>query len=415
MARDDQELLKVLVLFSNPPGQPVLRLDREDKVIARLARDAQGAVAVERLHASEVDDAHELIASGGYDVIQFSGHGSVDGLYLDKASLRSGRGELVSPQRFLSLIECADKTPLLVILLCCYSESVYRTLGKAAPFVITARCEVQDDAAILFIEGLYERLFKGHSVQGSFDHAIKLLGAKGMPADNFCLSRRSLLKEGESYFVESQPVPDRDTILVNLDAVAEQLKSFGMPEEELLHLLARKLRIHDWIFDGARDNAIIPIGRCLFGEFSWANARDEVRCTRLLKLRPDTPQWHWELWSRVLVSYNDLAALEYRQRAVRKQWDDQSLKPQVETAVLRFRLTADRYILPTRDALTRHDRFGDLLPHIELAIAEIEKAESHLAHSEYRKAVRSLELALTNYHEVTDGLRPPEETPSGLA
>ena len=64
-------------------------------------------------------------------------------------------------------------------------------------------------------------------------------------------------------------------------------------------MLARKLRRHSWIFDGASDHAILPIGRLLFGEFTWKEAKDVVYCTKLMRLRSDLPRRHWELWSRV--------------------------------------------------------------------------------------------------------------------
>ena len=90
--------MRVLVIFSNPPGQSTLRLDMEDKIIARIARKHDQDVDVTRLHASEVDDVHSLIVNGHFDVVQFSGHGSKGGIFLDKGDLGPD-GELVSPAR----------------------------------------------------------------------------------------------------------------------------------------------------------------------------------------------------------------------------------------------------------------------------------------------------------------------------
>ena len=74
--------MKVLVIFSNPPGNTPLRLDKEDRVISRVCRTFEASVTLVRQHASEIDDIHSLLTSGGFDVIQFSGHGSEGGIYL---------------------------------------------------------------------------------------------------------------------------------------------------------------------------------------------------------------------------------------------------------------------------------------------------------------------------------------------
>jgi hypothetical protein len=422
-------MLKVLVVFSNPPDKTPLRLDKEDRAITRIARNFEGRVVLERQHASEVDDIHALITKGAYDIIHFSGHGSEDGIYLDRSDLDTRRwdlvgqpsvsrdmqairadpheyhGELVSAKRLLSLLELANKPPLLVILLCCYSESAIQTLANAAPFVITSKCEVLDAACTLFISEFYERLFSGEPVQGSFDHARRLLAAKGFAPDSFRLVRRSLIKRSDGVFVESTPDPNRDSILVNLDAVATLLGNFGMSAEELCHLIARKLRVHSWIFEGASDRAIIPIGRLLFGEFTWQNAKDIVFCTKLMKLRADLPRRHWELWSRVLTSYNDLASCQYR--ALPRPADPAS-RPALEQGVRFFKYHVSKYLEPSLPTIEELG-FRSLVPHVELAMASTEKAEDQMILERYPQVVSALEVALTNYHEVAVGLQPPEE------
>ena len=70
--------MKVLVIFSDPPSEsrPRLRLDREDKGFLALSKRFSQSVSIERLHASAIDDIHDVICDNTFDVIQFSGHGS---------------------------------------------------------------------------------------------------------------------------------------------------------------------------------------------------------------------------------------------------------------------------------------------------------------------------------------------------
>ena len=256
--------MKVLVVFSNPAGHVPLRLGNEDKLLRRLAKKHEDVNEIERLHASETTDIREVILESDFDIIQFSGHGSPDGIYLDKGDL-SPQGELASAQRVVSLVALADKQPLLVVLLSCYSNDSLTSLVEIAPFVITAMGTVNDDACIEFIGGLYEKLFAGFSVHAAFDHAVARVNAAGLESSPFRLDRRQLIQNGDSKLIESTPDPRRNSLLVNLDAVEEDLGNFGMPEEQICHLLARKLSIHYWIFAIPRERCIIPIGKLLFG------------------------------------------------------------------------------------------------------------------------------------------------------
>lgn len=395
-------MLKVLIVFSNPANQPRLRLDQEDKIITRLARTFENDVRVDRQHASEIDDIHRLLVNGSYDVIHFSGHGSHDGIYLEKADLREG--EVVSAERLINLLEAAGRTPSLLVLLCCYAAEHLTTLVKASPFVITSLEEVDDHSCLVFIEGFYEQFFRKHSIQASFDKARNFMKVRGCNPDAVQLSRKQLVMRGGSVFVECTPTLQHDTIFVNLDAVTDKLGAFGMSEEEFCHELVRKLRVHGWIFKTPRDRAIIAIGRALFGEFTWTNAADMVRCTKIMKLKADAPQKTWQTWSQLLTSYNDLAGCEYRNVPEPANAGNKRL---LHDAVRVFKYNFSRYVNSSRDAV--REICADCMPHLELAITECERAEDQLEMERLSAVVVSLESALTNLHEVVDAIQPPEE------
>ena len=396
--------MKVLVVFSNPPGQSPLRLDQEDKAITNLSRQFRDSVQLERVHASEIDDIHGLIIDAAFDIVHISGHGCEEGIYLDKSDL-SNKGELVSCRRLISLLALAEKPPIAALFLCCYSDENIEILSNAAPFVVTAKCSVIDKACILFTRGFYGWLFRDHSIQASYEHAVGLLGAKDLPTESFALSRRSLVTCADSIFIESQPKLDRDSILINLDAVRNQLGSFGMSEDTLLHLLARKITIHYWIFDRARDNATIPIGRLLFGDFSWQDAKDVVYCNRLIKLNPKVSRKHWDLWSRFLTSYNDLASSEYRSA---KHPADPLNRHLLKEATTLLQLYVRKHIKAMEEHFVDMG-FEHLLPHASFVQTESENACDQLDLQRYPQVVEALERALTNYHEIVDGLCPPEQ------
>ena len=394
--------MRVLAVFSNPPDQTPLRLDREDKVLARLARQFERDVVIDRQHASDLDNIHSLLLDAVYDVIHFSGHGCEEGLYLDRRDL-SEKGELVTPERLLGLLRLAEKPPLVVLFLSCYTHAHLPLLSDAAPFVVTSESAVQDEACITFAEGFYEWLFRGHGCRASFDHARQLLIANGTSPDAFQFSRRSAFTQEGNLCIEAKPDLHQDSIIINLECVRGALGSFGMTQDELLNLLAKKIKVHYWIFARARDSALLPIGRSLFGEFSWDNAAHVVYCRKLMKLSADVPQEHWDLWCRLLMSYNDLASSKYRADAnpADPGWDD-TLRRTVEL----FSLHVNRYVRAAQDVIVAAGS-ADMMPHLGFISSGLESAEIHLDRSEHGEVVRSLEAVLTNYHAIVDALRPP--------
>lgn len=399
-------MLNVLVIFSNPPGTDHLRLDREDKAISKLARENADRVEVTRLHASEIDDIHELLIGGGFDIVQFSGHGSPDGIILDKTDMVES-GHLFRPEQLRSLLAIADNPPGIAVLLACYSNDAIDTLAEIAPFVVSALGPVDDESCLQFIRAFYGGIFKRGSVGKSFDNAVNLLRSKKLSHSSFRLDRRQLIRRGNSSFIEFNPDWREDSILVNLDSVASQLEDFGMTKEQLCHLIAKKLRIHSWIFAVPRERCVIPVGTPMFGEFSWRDKTDVVYCHKLMRISSDVPIEHWKLWNSLLISYNDLASSTHRILVDPASPKSRRLLAEATTT---YRYNLDRYLQPAC-AEIREMGFAHLVLSAENAMTHCAFAEDYLDLERYEQVVQSLEVCLTNYHEVVDGLQPPEASP----
>jgi len=397
--------MKALFIYSNPPDlSNPLRLDKEARVIDHHKREFKD-VSIEYLHASEIEDIHSLLLDGQFDVIQFSGHGTPEGIYLGKSTLEDNASVFVDANRIVRLLNLAEKSPIVVVFLSCYSDSFLETLINAAPFVITAKDNVNDEQCITFVQGFYERLFKENSVISAFANAKRLLSLNNLSHNCFNLSRRFLIKEKNSFYIQSKPKEDRDPILVNMDKVKKKIKDLGFEEEEICHQISNKLNIHYWIFDNARENAIIPIGRLLFGEFQWEDKNDVINCTRLIKIRSDVPSIRWKTWSKLLTTYNDLAASEYR-----KPFNPPPhiYQRNLENAVQLFDSHIQKNLVPLRDTLEEMGA-GDAIGNVEFAITECENAIFHLDLKRYPQVVTALESILMNYHELVNTFQPPEE------
>lgn len=397
--------MKILVMFSNPPGSTPLRLDQEDRILTALARKYRHSISIERQHATEVEDVHSLLADSEYDVVHFSGHGSPQGMYLDRHDLHSGRGELVSARRLMSLLQLAPRSPRLVILLCCYSTDLWPQLAEVAPFTILVDSAVEDQSCLSFVHGFYDRLMGGSGIQAAYDHARHLLAARTQVSDSFRLLRRCVEHRDGHITIECRPDPTHDSIIINLDLVASAIRATGIGEEQFCHMLSRRLMIHYWIFAVPRDRAMIPIGRQYFGEFSWRNAHDGVTCIRIMRLS-SVPANHWEIWSRLLISYNDLASADYRTLPHPAAPEN---RVALERAVDLMEHHIGKYLRSAGDSAANL-RIAAVVPHIQLASAECERARYQLEHEDFPRTLQALELALTNYHDVVDAFCPPADS-----
>jgi hypothetical protein len=181
---------KVLIAFSNPEDTARLRLDKEhraiDQVIQKLHLDNQ---ILHRMHAVTVDDLVDAIRKGGYEIIQFSGHGSASGFYIESSDSKSS-GTYLTPQNIVDIIKAAAPRIKLVIFLSCYSASSIPILIDAAPFIITVSGDAIDDSAIAFISTFYEEYFSSHSIERAFQFGIMYSNVKDQPI-SIVLTRRA--------------------------------------------------------------------------------------------------------------------------------------------------------------------------------------------------------------------------------
>ena len=300
--------MRVLLVYASPGGMSRLRTDQEDRAVSKLKHRLERSSDFVSLHAAQVDDIRDELLKRHFDVIHVSAHGypGIVCLY--------GNGDgpsLISANRLKALFKVGH-SPILLIVLACYSDQAIEELSSIAPFVITTSGEVSDKSCVAFSEYLYESLLSERSVSRSFSNAINAMKANGIPSHWFVMTRTAFLDREGGPFLECTPDAKQDSIIVSLASVENQLGNFGMEKEVLLHLLERKLKIHHWIFSVPRDRCTIPIGPLLFGVFSWQDATKIVHCERIFRISSFATREQISIWHQILVYYNDLASAEYR-------------------------------------------------------------------------------------------------------
>ena len=277
-----KKALRVLVVLLRGHGRPSPLLRREEEFISGLADNYSDDVVLKRQDVSEIAHINDVLCSSTYDIIHFSGQRDSDDIYLESSFIHQ-QLTILEADRCLHALESAPRLPKLVVFISCFSRQHANVLSRCAPFVIRTDLSVGDEERVAFVEHFYANLFATQSVTGSFEHATRMLRTEGLSAEAFTLHRPELTGKGASLYIKCFPPAHEYEIAINMDAVADKIDDLGMTREEVLHRIAWRMPIDRRLLNGARDDALIPIGDVLLGSFSWKN-REDVHCNKLARL-----------------------------------------------------------------------------------------------------------------------------------
>ena len=146
-------------------------MDKEHSSIENALKLASiDPCVVKRLHATTFDVFINEVANGKYSVIQFSGHGSCDGVYFENKI--GSASEIISADSLANALSLSQIPIMALILTCCYSEDHISELSKYAHYLITVDGPAPDVAAIEFSKAFFSQYFIDYSVERSFQMAL---------------------------------------------------------------------------------------------------------------------------------------------------------------------------------------------------------------------------------------------------
>lgn len=302
----------VLICYANPLGTDRLRLDKEHRMIDTvLSQSNADTTTVKRIHATTIQDIADSLRDGSYRILQFSGHGNSDSIYLEHISLADG--QMIPCTKLATLIN--EFAPDLDAIICmsCFSSDSIPSLVNAAAFLITVSGPADDDSAIDFLQNFYVEFFKKKSIIDSF-HAAKVYRDfnETLTPLNTVLSRRAT--ESSSSRVIFHVFPGRGShhsICVDITEAEKDIEKLVISREEFLSMLTRKIQVHRWIFAYPRERALIQLDR-YFGFFSWSSENDIVSCHEIISFRDDAPQDICDWWAWLILMHNDSYIESYR-------------------------------------------------------------------------------------------------------
>lgn len=150
--------MKVLVVFSNPTGE--LRFDREAKAIDEAVRRVRGTISIEPriIFGASVKAVREELRDDKYSVVQFSGHGSSQGLVFEDDE---GRPFVPDMKALADLL--GDHAPWLqcVVFNACSSLPQAELASFGVPWTIAMEGPIHDGPATAFAKAFYASLANG--------------------------------------------------------------------------------------------------------------------------------------------------------------------------------------------------------------------------------------------------------------
>lgn len=392
---------RILFLSSNPGDTTLLRLDKEHRAVDEAkARFGSKSDTVERHHATTLEDLTRTLTESQYDIVQFSGHGSVEGIVLEDVNLDGS--SLISAQQLGAILFEAQSNLRVTILMCCFSSGAIPQMIRAAPYLITVSGKGNDETVIDFVRVFYETFFQRRSIEKAFYMAQLFVSGK-KPRLHAVLSRRAEAERPDVPLYQafpSGPEGKGDSILVDLSAAEDDISKLKISREEFLAVLSRKIRIHRWIFSYPRDRAVLSIGH-LFGIFSWKDAHDVVTCHRILQLRETVDELCCEAWTSLVLSYNEQCMSKYRMAKGPANVNARFLKTAIEEFYRNYHYYFDndhvasylRKCLPQQFKICR-----------SLIGANLQLADLKYSAEDFGSAIMYLEGALSSLHDFVDTL-----------
>lgn len=163
-------MAKFLLMYSNPKGTEKLKLDQE---IRQIQDDLEWCqvpnISFEAMGFVKKTDIQRKFASYKPDIVQFSGHGTIEGAIVIEDE--NNKPSIVPQLVLKNIFQNFNDTIKCVVLNSCYSELQAKEIKKHIPFVVGITQEVEDTAAKFFSSKFFQSLVLGNSIQKSFDIA----------------------------------------------------------------------------------------------------------------------------------------------------------------------------------------------------------------------------------------------------
>lgn len=159
----------ILYLTASPQDLGPLRSDLEMRKVKERLQLARrwDHYRIEYCPATRLLDLTQALVDYEPQIVHFSGHADEDGnLCLEDDN---GYRRAATPEGLAGLFGQHKSTIQCVIVNACYSMRLAEAMARRIDYVVGMRCQIGDEAAILFSVGFYQGLFAAQAVPDAFE------------------------------------------------------------------------------------------------------------------------------------------------------------------------------------------------------------------------------------------------------
>lgn len=171
---DNHQQKKILILSANPIGTDRLRLDEEVRDIEEgLQRSRyREKFKIDQRQALRLRDMRRAILDHEPQILHFTGHGVLDGLFVED---KNGFATIVPSIAFSNLLRLASDRIECVFLSACHSDAQAERINKYIKYVIGMPAEIKEKAAIEYAVGFYDALGAGKDIEDAHAYGINAI------------------------------------------------------------------------------------------------------------------------------------------------------------------------------------------------------------------------------------------------
>ncbi|HLT35537.1 MAG TPA: hypothetical protein VK034_04605, partial [Enhygromyxa sp.] len=173
-------LTTVLILGSEPAGQPTTKANAEFRAIESALRSGEHSRSFysHRLTGAQIDDLVTSILYYHPTILHFIGHGDEDGWLVFEDP--NGGPFLADPAHVAEVFRTLHDPVRCVVLSACYSATQAELIAEHVEIVIGLPARILPEAAEAFSRTFYSALAGGHSAQQAFNLAKNHPGLLGL-------------------------------------------------------------------------------------------------------------------------------------------------------------------------------------------------------------------------------------------
>ena len=171
---------KILIIAANPWNTDRLGLDEEYREVEniRLKSKNRELFKLKYVPAVRESELRQALLDFEPNIIHFSGHGELDGLFFMDDS---GNRYQIGKQALANLFGLFSSQIRCVVLNACYSEHQAYSIAENIDYVVGMNKSIGDIAAIKFSIGFYQALFSGRDITFAYEFARNTIDLSNIP------------------------------------------------------------------------------------------------------------------------------------------------------------------------------------------------------------------------------------------